>query len=729
MAWATYSARSEPAARAAMNHAMASIARCPPLALLWRCQGVGARITQTDIRAHIVHTSRVTQSAHCPWGMFLRHSASASSARAAVDGESLSRADAAAAAGSRPPDSADDGALRRGPVEDRAKISDVMNGTCVDVRIDGISFATLIDSAVERGSRTSASAPETVVPAIGRRQVCLMRARPEDVDAAPISISEFAQAVEKCGLKKTDSVALAVSGGVDSMALALLSVRYFNSAYSMTIDHGLREESTEEAQTVRNMLSSIGMDGAILRVDWGHQGAPSTAIQEVARSLRYTLLSRECAQTGRTKLLAAHHLDDQLETVARRLFRESHVDGLAAMRTTVPMAEFGLPHITLNRPLLSFPKERLVATCAKYGQAWAEDPSNGKLVYQRNRIRSAINELGEDGRRALATINLAAVNFTADIGRVVEDACKKTLRVSRRYGYAEVDLDLFSALAPSVATRVLMLVVGSMGASERPGRAIGRMASIFRERNFHPGGNVFGGAVAISGSHSGAQVPHKAMFYTPAEDIHSEAVVTDGPFASIPVFSPMHLPKSAAKGRYPPMPSHPGVALVMRHLHTLSEMGPIPLPAEAMDERVGFVWDKRWNIKLLRKDALSSSPLSGTQRRTGSHLQAPVDDVRCVDGIVHARGRPLYVCNINDKLMARLSASLLFIRAPRLVAMGLPVVVDGDWKIIAIPDVGVCQIFGYRVTATFQPRRLFPECPFIFPPEVPVPRSKGYRRY
>lgn len=193
--------------------------------------------------------------------------------------------------------------------------------------------------------------------------------------------------------ERAPHVAVAVSGGADSMALTLLAGRWARdqggTATAITVDHGLRSGSAKEAHTVATWCHDLGLAHVILT--W--TGAkPASGIQSAARAARYDLLGAWCRENGVLHLLTAHHLEDQAETVLLRLGRESGPEGLAAMPA---VSEF--PQFRLLRPLLDTPKMALEATLVAANQAWLEDPSNLDPAHTRTRIRTFARRLAEAG--------------------------------------------------------------------------------------------------------------------------------------------------------------------------------------------------------------------------------------------------------------------------------------------------------------------------------------------
>ena len=188
------------------------------------------------------------------------------------------------------------------------------------------------------------------------------------------------------------SFAVAVSGGADSLALALLAKRYADNhslrMTALTIDHGLRSNSAQEALWVHNLLVARSISHETLV--WNHTSIPQTKIQERARAARYDLLGQWCQKNSVTSLLTAHHQDDQIETFFMRLAHQSGLKGLSSMRAVRTMP-FGM----LVRPLLGIPKDRLIATLKAFNCEWCDDPSNANDTFERVRLRKTLAGLYE----------------------------------------------------------------------------------------------------------------------------------------------------------------------------------------------------------------------------------------------------------------------------------------------------------------------------------------------
>jgi tRNA(Ile)-lysidine synthase len=250
-------------------------------------------------------------------------------------------------------------------------------------------------------------------------------------------------------------LAVAVSGGRDSLALALLArdwaIARGGRVIGLIVDHGLRAESVAESLATLGVLKQQGIEASILR--WS--GAkPGSGIQEAARVARYRLLQEACRCRGILHLLLGHHADDQAETVTMRALRRSGPDGLAGMAALVEQ-----PDVRLLRPLLVVPRAWLTATLQVRGVAWLDDPSNADLRFERARLRAEGRPAGGassgEGRRlrehSLAEAAIETVDFQPD-------------------GALAIDRSAFLRLGRGLQASLLSRVVQSVGGGDHPPR-------------------------------------------------------------------------------------------------------------------------------------------------------------------------------------------------------------------------------------------------------------------
>ena len=171
---------------------------------------------------------------------------------------------------------------------------------------------------------------------------------------------------------------VAVSGGPDSMALLwLMATLLPGQVRAVTVDHGLRKESAEEARMVAGFCAREHIPHATLTPPVPLRGS----LQAAARTERYRLIEDWRAANGLAHLLTAHHADDQLETIVMRLNRSSGVGGLAAIR-----ARYRL----VLRPLLGWRHAELLRIALDHDIPFVDDPSNSDDRFDRARLRHAL---------------------------------------------------------------------------------------------------------------------------------------------------------------------------------------------------------------------------------------------------------------------------------------------------------------------------------------------------
>ena len=156
-----------------------------------------------------------------------------------------------------------------------------------------------------------------------------------------------------------------------------------------TVDHGLRSEAAAEAEMVTRLCETLDVPHSTLSVQW--KTKPKSGLQERARNERYRLLGGWAEERGLAAVAAAHHLDDQAETLLMRLNRGAGTRGLGAMREDSPLPVPGSA-VRLIRPLLTWRRTQLENVCRSAGVEAAQDPSNTDEQFERVRVRNALKE-------------------------------------------------------------------------------------------------------------------------------------------------------------------------------------------------------------------------------------------------------------------------------------------------------------------------------------------------
>jgi tRNA(Ile)-lysidine synthase len=199
------------------------------------------------------------------------------------------------------------------------------------------------------------------------------------------TLLRFRRDLEALSGRDPACLAIALSGGPDSLALLLLAHGAFpGRVEAATVDHRLRGGSAAEAARAAAMCEALAIPHAILPVSVGVGG---DGVQAEARRARYAALCAWCETRDLSLLLTAHHRDDQAETLLMRLARGSGLPGLCAIRAARPEGR-----VTLLRPLLGWSREELHAIATASGLAPADDPSNRDPRFDRTHMRRLLAE-------------------------------------------------------------------------------------------------------------------------------------------------------------------------------------------------------------------------------------------------------------------------------------------------------------------------------------------------
>ncbi|WP_417742905.1 tRNA lysidine(34) synthetase TilS [Salipiger sp.] len=236
-----------------------------------------------------------------------------------------------------------------------------------------------------------------------------MTPRPDSLD------QRFAEAMGAAlGPDFPTDIALAVSGGGDSMAMLTLAHNWAHvwgtRLWVVTVDHGLRPEAADEAALVRETCAELGHPHATLRWHWDGQGN----LMDAARRARLDLIGRW--RGALSHVLLAHTRDDVAETFLMRLARGSGVDGLSAMAPLREIAQTDTRPLdpedcdgarppegavqgglTIVRPCLDMRRAELRHYLKVLKGRWVEDPTNEDDHYERARIRKLLRGLEAEG--------------------------------------------------------------------------------------------------------------------------------------------------------------------------------------------------------------------------------------------------------------------------------------------------------------------------------------------
>ena len=195
---------------------------------------------------------------------------------------------------------------------------------------------------------------------------------------------------------KEDKIAIALSGGVDSIVLFHLLVTEYKDSYKelvvFHINHGLREESYEEAEFVEKFVKDFDVKFYKEELNMsGLERDSHTSEEMLARELRYQAFNKMAKLEGVTKLLTAHHKNDQVENILMRLLTGRSIDHSLAICEEIEMAG-----LTIYRPLLNSLKAELEEYAKEKNLHYYVDATNFDTDYTRNNIRHNIVPLLND---------------------------------------------------------------------------------------------------------------------------------------------------------------------------------------------------------------------------------------------------------------------------------------------------------------------------------------------
>ena len=263
--------------------------------------------------------------------------------------------------------------------------------------------------------------------------------------------------------KKSNKIAVATSGGADSMCLLYLTQLWCNDhnleLTALIVDHKLRTESTAEAQEVANIIQDRSIKAKVLT--WEGK-KPEANIHHHARKARYKLLTDYCKREGIEKLLVAHNLQDQAETVLLRIYRGSGIDGIAGINRYIKFNG-----IEVIRPLLEVNRQQIEDTLKIAEWPWIEDPSNQNLKFDRVKVRQFIEKLPDKGTW-LNRINLLASNARRAkdyLHQVTAEKLESCVEFNE-FGYASLNLNEFLKLHEEIGLRVLVVIFKALSGKE-----------------------------------------------------------------------------------------------------------------------------------------------------------------------------------------------------------------------------------------------------------------------
>ncbi|WP_143962285.1 tRNA lysidine(34) synthetase TilS [Litoribacter populi] len=197
-------------------------------------------------------------------------------------------------------------------------------------------------------------------------------------------LDHFIRHIRKKNLLDSNKTYLvAISGGLDSVVLTYLMQLAQIKFILAHCNFGLRgNESDSDEQFVRGFADNLGKEIHVIRFETKEYASEKgVSTQMAARELRYAWFNVLVEEQNLAGTVAAHHLDDQVETIMLNLLRGTGIEGL-----------YGMAEVKgeLIRPLLPFTKQQLLSFAQQEGLTWREDSSNLESDYKRNFLRNKV---------------------------------------------------------------------------------------------------------------------------------------------------------------------------------------------------------------------------------------------------------------------------------------------------------------------------------------------------
>ena len=210
---------------------------------------------------------------------------------------------------------------------------------------------------------------------------------------------DTAELLARCDFGEDDELALGVSGGADSTAMALLAAEAGRSFTIWHVHHGIRDASDAEVELVEKLALSLGAPFELRRLEL----TDGPDLEATAREARYAALPPD--------VCVAHTADDRAETVLLNLLRGAGLAGVAA------------PFSRVRRPILGLRRAETRALCESAGVSVVDDPMNDDPRFARVVVRKQLLPVAAEalGRDPVPLLNRHA-DLVADALVVIQDA-------------------------------------------------------------------------------------------------------------------------------------------------------------------------------------------------------------------------------------------------------------------------------------------------------------------
>ncbi len=265
-----------------------------------------------------------------------------------------------------------------------------------------------------------------------------------------INLAEF--------INKNETVAVALSGGSDSMALLHYMHKnakdYGFNVIAINVEHGIRgEQSKKDTEFVKNYCDNLGVELICYSVDCiAYSKKQKLSLEEGARKLRYDCFFNAITNGKCSKIATAHHLRDNVESILLNLFRGTGLKGLAGITSDYDGK--------IIRPFINVTKEEIERYVLENSIPFVTDESNFSDEYSRNFIRlnvlPKICEIFPDAEKSITRLS-SIVKLEDDF---LDKLAIKSLTIKNNYAIIPIDLER------AIFNRAVILALKKLGVSK-----------------------------------------------------------------------------------------------------------------------------------------------------------------------------------------------------------------------------------------------------------------------
>ena len=253
-------------------------------------------------------------------------------------------------------------------------------------------------------------------------------------------------------LKKENRIIIAVSGGMDSMALfSLLHSREKFDLVIAHVNHHLRGDSNKDESLVQRACRSLGIQFFSTSLNPG-KIKKGESVEQWGRNHRYRFFNEVMAKTKANWVMTAHHGNDQVETVLMNLSRQSGISGLCGI---------GKQTKNVLRPLLGFTKKELTDFVMRNEIPFREDSTNSELSNPRNFIRHKVVNPWENNVQNLVMGIQSSVNHFSEWKDALDYFILETLvpKIHQSVNRFDIPIKLVQGLPNMVKVRLVQLLI------------------------------------------------------------------------------------------------------------------------------------------------------------------------------------------------------------------------------------------------------------------------------